>query len=86
MKIEVNREDIESGVRADCDLCPVALAIVRSAEVGCEVGSYFVTLFAGSGKKMVELPLPAMRFIQRFDACKPVSPFTFDLEIPEATK
>lgn len=82
--VEVTAEDIERGKpRAACD-CPVALAagrVFESPHVGVfRVGDDLDLFVLGFGQMR---PSEEMRrFVDDFDAGRPVAPFTFTVELP----
>ena len=87
-KIEVQQQDILKGVRQDCNLCPVALAITRkfpnASIVGVMPGRVHIrfrlpdeTIFFSA-----KSPRSATRFINAFDSgVKTVAPFNFILNL-----
>jgi hypothetical protein len=83
--IEVTQEDIEKGQRKDGCNCPIAKAIKRAIPGCCvSVATRWVVLsingeFCGDSF----LPEKALKFIADFDNFNPISPFTFQLEVPE---
>lgn len=93
MKISVTAEDIAAGVPSGafrCEHCPIARAIARAvdrAPLAVLVGIDRARLHndaRGSDVWQVELPAVASEFIVDFDLGRPVKPFDFDLEIPDA--
>lgn len=85
MLIEVTQADIDGGRKEDCRACPVYLAI-RRVEPRCwEVTGTTVSFFRAGTREILLafLGREARIFIQQFDAGIPVSPFTFNLDIPE---
>lgn len=80
--IHVTQDDIKLGIRADCHLCPIALAIERALGVH-DVGVYHGTADWCKPKRKTRwganLPIEAQTFISDFDAGAPVKPFTFNL-------
>lgn len=79
MRIEVTQGHIDEGKKADCNRCPIALAIAQHVKVSFKVGNWLVH-FGALGSS--SLPSNAFCFIQKFDSGQPVSPFSFDIEIP----
>ena len=80
MRIEVTQADIDNR-RLNCiQNCPVAIAIRRKCPdllyVGIEKAHF------GRGIE-VKLPLEAAIFVDSNDSNEPVSPFSFDLEVPD---
>ncbi len=77
MKITVTQKDIKNG-KHNAAYCPIALAVDRV--LGSKetiVGTNFVATHNG----LMDLPLKAKRFIEKFDAGKPVKGFTFKLKL-----
>jgi len=80
VKIEVTQEDIDLGVVADGDSCPIARSLRRifpdlDVYVG---GCYFDLIDEGIEIASVTLPKTAQRFIDRFDGERAtVRPETF---------
>ena len=80
IKVDVTQEDIDHGVQSDCRKCPVARAISRA--LGFQVEAYSTIGIWLSDSDKVPTPAIASAFIRQFDEFKPVSPFSFDLEVP----
>lgn len=79
-KIEVTWNDIRQGVRGKSCGCPIFIAIKRVRDDVAYVG----TMHAKFGVKCdAFLPVDAVCFIETFDNGFRVSPFTFELDIPE---
>jgi hypothetical protein len=83
MTVEVTAEDIAKGRRNDCNRCPIAIAIKRSA--GCAFASAapgvaFVSIDLDGGSTRYRLPREASLFINDFDRYAGVDPFSFDME------
>jgi hypothetical protein len=90
MRIRVTQEHIDRGFRGDCDSCPITLAI-RERFPGWYVQTTPVDVgFRRYGEPFFRLtPLPpiAVDFVQNldsYDVYRTVSPFEFDLIIPES--
>jgi hypothetical protein len=86
IRVEVTAEDIRKGVVGSCDACPVAKALRRTFRTKSATVYYVRSATPRcSVKKLDALPLPldAAKFAANFDDGKPVSPFSFDLRIPE---
>ena len=82
MKIEVTQDDIDNGLRIDCELCPVAKAIVRATGKQARVSAVGVFFFPETpSAKQIFLPSKVQLFIKSFDRKEPVQPFSFDLDI-----
>ena len=83
MLIQVTQEDIDEGERGHCYYCPVALAIGRTLNRRnfIYVGGQGIRDVA---KWVIEtLPPGVLDFVCKFDNGEPVSPFSFELEIPK---
>lgn len=80
--IDVKQLDIDTGLKGDCALCPIARALDRATGESWRVHSSWATRSGDSFK--THLPLEAVRFIDLFDEGRPVKPFSFDLEITNA--
>jgi hypothetical protein len=90
MQVSVTSQHIEHGVVADCQHCPIAVAL---AALGFDVTVDPTRVvfysraddegeFIGDVLGEVKLPWAARRFLRRFDLGKPVQPFVFELAIP----
>lgn len=94
VEVAVTEEDIQNGVRASYDQCPIALALRRHGynhvEVYCDSGiasSFPATAdaFFNSGQWLnFQLPLPAYMFREEFDSGRPVEPVQFFLIMTKA--
>lgn len=86
VRIEVTEQDIADGIAGQCDRCPIAIAIARAcaADTSVRVGPALAGISAARmfGTAFVKLPESAQDFIFRFDAARPVEPFSFTLDIP----
>ncbi len=78
MKIEVTQRDISRGERGSITHCPVALAIKRATRRGACVSNECASV----GDEDIFLPARVGKFIEAFDARKPVKPFTFIMRKP----
>lgn len=90
MIIYVGKKVIESGIRSDSRVCPIALAIQRKlpgfqVAVGCSIGD--VNVFnvmiwrEGMVNRFITLPPKVQQFIRDFDASREVKPFYFSLAL-----
>lgn len=86
MKVDVTQEDIDRGMPKRCSFCPVAKAIQRATG-----NKYFYVAVSGSELcdsvravtrtdyiDAIDLPPEVLVFLTRFDAGKPVEPFSFE--------
>jgi hypothetical protein len=87
-KIEVTQDDINNGIRNDCDRCPVALAISRALPA-CRVSVYpdEVEIVRQPGViSQHEPPSEVTTFVNRFDNpsnIAVISPFSFEMDFGE---
>lgn len=90
MKFEVTKSLIVSGVRYECDICPVALAITLRLpmNVSCEVTNayYFISGPEPEQKFKGFLPKEVSWFISQFDRQRKVDPIVFELPMPTWAK
>lgn len=90
MTIFVTEEDISKGISRSCEFCPIANAIQRQTPWKYAV-VLLSSVFECESKRAdldgrVDLPESACGFIRDFDADRSVSPFSFEIDIPSATK
>lgn len=83
MRIDVTQDDIDKGLRNNCTLCPVALAI-RRAIPGSDpwVDDHDISF---PSRRMAPIDTPSssvMEFMHTFDLGDFVAPFSFALDIP----
>ena len=82
MTIRVALADIRQGIAADCQLCPVALAIKRAFDADwIEVDHYSVRLWIDEKVTSFTLSQEVATWIANFDAAAPVKPFWFNLRV-----
>lgn len=82
MTIEVTQEDIDKGVPENCSKCPVARAIERTLpnpSPSIAVDPEVIEWFDGDQWQFRYTKVKVQTFIERFDAGKPVKPFSFEL-------
>jgi len=77
LKIDVRKTNIRKGIRSTPKLCPIALAGRRVSHKEVVVDGTYLSLTCGDEELSYTLPKKARRFVDRFDAGKPVKPFTF---------
>ncbi|MFN7302800.1 MAG: hypothetical protein ACK5U7_15110 [Bacteroidota bacterium] len=75
MIVTVTPEDITRGRRLSACSCPIALAIRRLAPRCVVVTNHTIRI----DDRRFATPEPACKFINDFDAARPVMPFTFTL-------
>lgn len=76
--ITVTAEDIRDGIVGDGDDCPIAHAAKRAFRIECATCGDDVLEV---GYDSFPLPKRACEFIERFDARKPVKPFSFRVKL-----
>lgn len=87
LTVSVTQDDIQFGKKGNCDWCPVAHAVRRVVSekyIKISVGKRWLVLWPNDViiSREVELPEVAKTFIKEFDRGLPVSPFTFEIDIP----
>lgn len=70
LKFQVTQEHIDSGVKVNCELCPVGLAV--------QPYKFYFNHFEVN-YKAYKSPQIVSDFIKRFDVGLPVEPFEFEL-------
>lgn len=87
IRVNVTQRDIDRGEPGNEYACPVARAILRHRELRlAAVNCAWVWIWNDSHRKVswrTRTPPNVRTFIRHFDAGKPVSMFSFDLEVPE---
>lgn len=84
LTIDVTQEDIDKGIRGNCNYCPIANSVQRKLGAGVKVSVYSgsaVVYSAESGIALHSFILPGManRFIDYFDNGAYVGPRKFRL-------
>lgn len=87
--VTVTQEFIKNGLRG-CAFCPIALAVNSALPSGVVsmVDGDKISFYEGMRARPfceVDTPRIASRFIEDFDQGRPVSPISFELEIPTGT-
>lgn len=87
--VSVTEEDIRRGMKNRAIGCPVALAMLRVTGK-CHIVNADLIVSANlilTCPQFVPTPYEVIRFIEKFDAIKPVpvQPFEFDIELPWVT-
>lgn len=82
LRLGVTAEDIAGGEKDSPDMCPVALALARALDIGCNCVRVYldeIVLFIGAYAQVVKRPTPeAVRdWVRRWDAGERVHPFAF---------
>lgn len=75
--INVSKKDIETGVKATCASCPVALALTRV--LGRKVAVTGPSFRFWEEDQTHSLPPKVWKFVDDFDHGRPVQPFAFTL-------
>lgn len=89
MIIQVTQQNIDSGQRLAACSCPVALAILRDLpQYGVGVSSTGITLVrlpieAKHPHTTLVTPRDVIAFVKAFDRGADVSPFKFELVVPD---
>lgn len=80
--VSVTAEDIAAGVKADCTLCPIAIAATRAlGEKAITYGRLGVLVGMPPEHRIYDTvpPLAMHEFMSAFDNGMPVAPFTFGI-------
>lgn len=87
-RIVINKIDILNGLRQDCYLCPIALALKRKLRNKCEelIVSHDNLEFDLIHRNIfftyvAKLPLKAQNFIKEFDYIGYAKPFSFEVKL-----
>lgn len=87
MIFQVTQEDIDNGVKCECNECPVALSVLRTLqEAGVELDKqpFVFTRFIQIGIRGMApflAPNHVIMFIHKFDHGLEVEPFNFELPL-----
>lgn len=81
--ITVTQEDIDQGIRNDCDKCPIARAIARELPGSEPSVGDMVDLYGKGYYGDAHLSHLATKFINDFDNGNPVVPQAFHLEFTD---
>ena len=85
MNITVTKDDIEQGQRRDPEQCAIARALLRAGLDHLGVMGPSVMVSDSWGRlTSVKLPEAVSDWIFNFDAGNTVSPFSFEVQIPES--
>lgn len=82
--IQITQEHIDNGKRAECSLCPIALAIKKVIKSDLNVGTGYGNIWI-SGHEVdwyTKTPEVARVFMFQFDRQYSVKPTKFELDIP----
>ena len=82
LTVHVTKTGIKRGEREDACNCPIARALRRAGLKNPTIDGTFIE-YGWSTQFRVRTPARARQFIRRFDARKPVEPFTFRLKLPD---
>lgn len=82
--IRVTQSHIDMGVPEDCDICPIAIAL-HEAFPECIFGVHGDYAFFARRREKLKIKLTDScgAFVAAFDAGLPVTPFEFEVELPE---
>ncbi len=80
MIIEVKQEHINVGLKSNCKLCPLALAIKEKTGLETAVGVTIAEIEHAGKYTRYDLPRQAINFIRDFDCSREVYPFFFTLK------
>ena len=83
IKIEVTEEDIRKGVRDNCRECPIASACNRAGLKYPSVYPEEIQYWQNIGLKGWRTSAEVEYWIADYDAGKPVTPFSFEMEIED---
>lgn len=86
--VSITQKHIDGGCKGDADNCPGALAINEAvADLGLHsvVSAYNIGFADADDLQVGGIDAPHMlrAFVRQFDAGEPVSPFSFEIKIPE---
>jgi hypothetical protein len=70
--IKVTQQDIDRGIKGDCEKCPIGLAVQR-----CLTGMNLRKFYNSTEAQEQPLPPIATEFMRKFDAGEVVTPFEF---------
>ena len=88
-KVSVTQEHINKGIPRFSWRCPIALSIAEHIAFLTDVSGVFVNTYGATvilPKKVLwskSMPYRAAKFIRDFHAGKPVSPFSFNVELTD---
>lgn len=82
VKVNVTANDIREGVIASCESCPIARAVSRKCMGPVLVCCIDFAPPAGYANWSRDIPKGVLRWIKKFDAGRPVSPFAFYVSLP----
>jgi len=83
IKISVTQDDIDKGIKNNCEKCPIARALARSFPGYFNLASIYYLSVKAHQKDfyvfMMDTPKVCYDFIRDFDQGKPVTPFEFEI-------
>ena len=85
-KFEVTETDIKTGIKNNCDYCPIANSIkgtIPAIDVRVTASDVIIFQYNRKANETIKLPQNAIDFIKSFNKGEPVKPFTFELDLPE---
>ncbi len=80
MKIKVEHEHIDGGLKKSCRQCPIALAVQAVVPTSVSVWDTYVIM----NERSYRLPHIARQFIHDFDNDLTVVPFEFELPLEDS--
>lgn len=81
-KFPVTQDCIDDGIRARCDACPVALAMIEAGMSSVDAGLTITRFIDRRGvRREVPTPWEAGNFMREFDAGRYPGPFTLELNV-----
>lgn len=88
MRIDVRQEFIDAGIPADCERCPIAMAVLGDHAIEVVVVRDRIILRPGQPgfRRHAQLPPEAIEFVKRFDerGSVAVRPFEFEVNLGDS--
>ena len=84
MLVKVTQADIDAGYQADCDNCPVALALQRATALPLVVSQTVINLpdgKSGGVPRWWDTPPDVAAKITDFDEGRGMEPFSFEIDL-----
>lgn len=78
--VSVTQEDIDKGIREDCNRCAIALAVARLYPNSEVLVSSGISISTPEAFQTYVIPKEAGFFMDKFDDGEKVEPFTFTTE------
>ena len=85
IKVEVTQRHINSGLKRDCNKCPVALVLKEIFPNASRiiVGGFAIDMYALGEEYFHNFPDSVGNFTLAFDDGKEVEPFAFEIDVPD---